>query len=93
MPILCFTCWFDFVETIGFKIPNLDVDKSEGPRMIALVWFRFGVSCLIRLMRVVYPCVPSDKLLTHWDDERNVFTLQFYFKPEAPGSQQPATAF
>jgi len=39
-------------ETIAFKIPNIEIDKSEG------------------------------KFLTHWDDEKNTFTLQLHFKAQ-----------
>jgi len=39
-------------ETIGFKIPNKEIDKTEG------------------------------RFFTHWDEEKNQFTLQFFFKAE-----------
>jgi len=42
----------DPYEIIGFKIPNIEIDKSP------------------------------EKLLTHWDEEKQMFTLQLHFKPE-----------
>jgi len=45
-------------ETVAFKIPNLEIDKSEG------------------------------KFFTHWDKEKNAFTLQMFFRKERTNQDQ-----
>jgi splicing factor 3A subunit 2 len=53
----------DPYETVAFKIPNMEIDKSEG------------------------------KFLTHWDEDKFLFTLQLYFKadtmPTSSSSSKP----